>query len=415
MPKTLYICYFGLREPLVQTQVIPYLKGIAKDGLEVSLLTFEPKLKGSWPKEQIQDGRRSMNEIGIEWHHLAYHKRPSVPATLYDIFVGALKVRKLIIEKKLDVLHCRVHVPALMASIARKFSGRKPKIIFDIRGFFPEEYTDAGVWPKNGLIYRIVKRVEKWLLDEADAFVVLTKKARDVLFPESSDSGFDKLGRPVEVIPCCVDFDSRFSSLEPSKVDAKRHLGIEDRFVVVHLGALGGLYLSNEIANFLKFSKLHEPRTFAILLTQSDPAEIVSLLKNGGFAESDYLVRRVDPDDVPGYLRACDVAISFVKNSFSTLSRSPTKIPEYLACGVPIVANSGVGDVDQLITDKRVGSLIKDFSDQSFLSALNNIRRMKAEGDLDERCRNAAREGFDLRTTGRPRYLKLYRRLLDGK
>ena len=26
MPKTLYLCYFGLREPLVQTQVIPYLQ-----------------------------------------------------------------------------------------------------------------------------------------------------------------------------------------------------------------------------------------------------------------------------------------------------------------------------------------------------------------------------------------------------
>ena len=105
MPRTLYICYFGLREPLVQTQVIPYLKGLANEGLEVSLLTFEPELKESWTAKQIDEGRQSMNEIGIEWHHLAYHRHPSVPATIYDIFVGALKVRKLIIQYLAAIPH----------------------------------------------------------------------------------------------------------------------------------------------------------------------------------------------------------------------------------------------------------------------------------------------------------------------
>jgi hypothetical protein len=28
MTRTLYICYFGVREPLVQTQVLPYLREI---------------------------------------------------------------------------------------------------------------------------------------------------------------------------------------------------------------------------------------------------------------------------------------------------------------------------------------------------------------------------------------------------
>ena len=414
MPKTLYICYFGLREPLVQTQVIPYLKGIVKDGFEVTLLTFEPNLSEAWTDEQVEEGRRTMKDIGIEWLHRAYHKRPSVPATLYDIFIGAFAVRKLIAQKNFDILHCRIHVPALMATIARKFSRRKPKIIFDIRGFFPEEYTDAGVWQENGLIFRTVKRVENWLLKEADAFVVLTEKARDVLFPESLATGLDKLGRPVEVIPCCVDFESRFANLESPQI-AKENLGLDGRFVIVHLGALGGLYLSKEIANFLESSRLHEPRLFAMLLTQSDPAEIVGLLKNRGFAESDYLVKNVDPNEVPNYLSAADVAISFVKSSFSTLSRSPTKIPEYLACGVPIVANSGVGDVDLLIESERVGTLINDFSDQAYAEALEQIRALQAEGNLAERCRNAARDGFDLRSVGWHRYLRLYHTLIDGK
>ena len=60
MAKTLYICYFGVRQPLVQTQVIPYLLEIAKDGVAISLLTFEPDLKANWTTEQIDTERRHL-------------------------------------------------------------------------------------------------------------------------------------------------------------------------------------------------------------------------------------------------------------------------------------------------------------------------------------------------------------------
>ncbi|MCV4754379.1 hypothetical protein OFC37_33460, partial [Escherichia coli] len=70
-------------------------------------------------------------------------------------------------------------------------------MLFDIRGFMPEEYTDAGIWPEGGLLYRTAKTIEKWLMKESDAFVVLTEKARDILFPESRETGRDRLGRPV--------------------------------------------------------------------------------------------------------------------------------------------------------------------------------------------------------------------------
>ena len=95
-------------------------------------------------------------------------------------------IRRKIASSEIDVLHGRVHVATLMGAIARKFSKRKPKLIFDIRGFFPEEYTDAGIWPAGGWLYRSAKRVEKWLLVQADGFVVLTEKAREILFPGSA-------------------------------------------------------------------------------------------------------------------------------------------------------------------------------------------------------------------------------------
>jgi len=39
--RSLYICYFGIEEPLVKTQVLPYLRELVKGGHEMSLVTFE--------------------------------------------------------------------------------------------------------------------------------------------------------------------------------------------------------------------------------------------------------------------------------------------------------------------------------------------------------------------------------------
>ena len=170
MSKTLYICYFGVREPLVQTQVIPYLLEIAKDGVGISLLTFEPT-----PLTDVEAStvRGELSAKGITWHSLRYHKRLSVIATAYDVFQGVRLGRQLLRRERFDILHARVHIPMLMAALVRKLSPVKPKLLFDIRGFFPEEYTDAGVWKPDGLLYRTVKRVEKWLMKEADGFVVI--------------------------------------------------------------------------------------------------------------------------------------------------------------------------------------------------------------------------------------------------
>lgn len=230
MSRSLYICYFGVREPLVQTQVIPYLRELVKGGYELSLLTFEA---GSFDPK-IRDGiRAKLLSEGIEWHSLRYHKRFSALATAYDVLAGALVLRRLIAREKIDLLHGRVHTPTLMGALARRLSTRKPKLLFDIRGFFPEEYTDAGVWPENGVIYRTAKRVERWLMKETDGFVVLTHKACEILFG-SGDAGLDK---PVEVIPCCVDIDERFSGVtDETRVGMRRRLGVEDRFVITHVG-----------------------------------------------------------------------------------------------------------------------------------------------------------------------------------
>lgn len=414
MSKSLYICYFGLREPLVQTQVLPYLRELLKDGHEISLLTFEPEFRAQWTAEDIEFERKKLEDEGITWHCLGYHKRFSVLATAYDTFAGTSKVSKLLRQENYDLLHCRIHIPMLMAALARKLTRRKPKLIFDIRGFFPEEYTDAGVWPENGWLYRSVKRVEKWLMKEADGFVVLTKKAREILFPEITtdiqDGGYDKLGRPVEVIPCCVDL-GHFENVDPEFINKFRtENGLNNRKVFTYVGSFGGWYLTNEMMDFFECAKKFDPSTFVLILTQREPESIRGLLRGRGFADEDFFVNSTEPANIPAYLYSADVATSFIKPGYSKKSSSPTKIAEYLAAGLPIIANSGIGDTDEMLLSNDVGVIINEFSPEAYKNALESISNRKDPG---KNCREEAIKNFDLGLIGGPRYRRLYFKVLQ--
>lgn len=408
--KTLYLCYFGLREPLVQTQVLPYLREIKKGGTDVSILTFEPNPKENWTPEQIESEKRKLADEGIEWNFLTYHKRPSAPATVYDVLCGAWFVWNKIRRDKLDVIHARIHVPGLMGAIAKKLTfGKKPKMLFDIRGFFPEEYTDAGVWKENGTLYRAVKRVEKWIFKESDGFVVLTEKAREILFPESKETGFDKSGRPVEVIPCCVNLKRFEAAGNGARGEIRRQLNAENRFVVTYAGSFGGWYLTDAMADFFAASKAKNEDSFALILTQSDSKMIAGLLKDRGLSEQDFYISKVAPSEVPKYLSAADAAISFIKPCYSKLSSSPTKIAEYLISGVPVITNRGVGDVAETIEEHKTGAVLENFNEQNYVAALEEL---ESAGDVRERCRAAAREEFDLERVAGTKYRRIYKNLL---
>ncbi|MFQ5760460.1 MAG: glycosyltransferase family 4 protein [Acidiferrobacterales bacterium] len=408
--RTLYICYFGLRQPLVQTQVLPYLRQLRSGGIEVSLLTFEPSQRRAWSQEDVKGWQAKLQAEGIGWFSLAYHKRPTLPATLYDIAAGAWIASRLVRRYSIDVLHARSHVAAAIGTLVKKLAGGR--LIFDIRGFMPEEYTDAGLWPAGGHLYRWSKIAERRLFAAADAFVVLTERARALLFQDGVNT--DRLGRPVEVIPCCVDLE-RFRVADAlSRDEVRKELGLKCRRVLVYIGALGGWYLTDEMAEFLAVAHQQNPSTYSMILTQSPPDIMAEQLRKLGIAEEEYLIHRVLPEEIPRYLKAADIALSFIKPCYSKLASSPTKLAEYLVSGLPVICNTGIGDMDNVIEEDHVGVLVREFNREAYLQALNAVEELLQDSDTATRCRASAGKRFDLEKVGGVRYRRLYQSLRES-
>lgn len=393
---SLYVCYLSLDDPLVHTQVVAPLGGLARDGHEIHLLTFETS---RLTRRRRRRYRQTLSVHGITWHGLRYHKRPSLPATVYDTLAGAAYVSVLLRRHRLDAVHARAHVPAAMAIIGRALVWpSRPALIFDIRGLMAEEYVDAGRWELGGLPFRLTKLVERVAIRRAAAIVVLTDRVRRWLFHRSR--------APVTVIPCCADIDAL--SVVPGTRDRMRaELGLEDTVVMVYIGKLGGWYMGAEMAAFFAVGCAQLAGLHFLILTQGDREAIRRELQKHDVRPSAYTITSSPVDRVGDYLAASDFAISFIEPAPSKIASSPTKIGEYLAAGLPIVSTAGVGDLDRLLTPE-VGTLIDEHTPIAYREGLAQIARLLTDPATTERCRGVAHRELSLQAVGIPRYGALY-------
>ena len=407
--RALFISYNGMFEPLGQTQVIPYLSELAKKGVTVTLLSFE-KQKALLPEDNSrrQELTQSLEAKGIEWHWLRYHQRPSLPATSYDVVQGIRYARQLVKKNDIELVHARGHIPGTIALALKRSLG--VKMIFDLRGLMAEEYADAEHWTRTSLPYRLTKATERRILSATDAIVTLTDRIWPII------KNWEGLkGRSVhhKVIPCCVDravFD--FDSDE--RRNRRAELGLTDQFTVVYSGSLDGWYLTEKMADFFACLVRRRPNVHLLWLTTGSQERVKRLMQQRNINDSTFSIRSVPAREVPSYLSAADAGIAFIKPCFSKLASSPTKNGEYLACGLPLILNAGIGDSDALINDWGVGTLVKEMVEEQYVDSIDRIGMIANDPGVKTKTRAVARELFDLQTVGGERYAALYEEVFSN-
>ena len=407
--QVLFISYNGMLDPLGQTQVLPYLRELAKKGVRFTLLSFE-RARAFEPAgvAKCEELRRELQTQGIDWHWLRYHQRPSLPATIYDVLAGMRKASSLVQSKRIEMVHARGHIPATIALALKKRFGIK--MIFDLRGLMAEEYVDAEHWREGSLPYRLTKSTEKQILAATDAVVTLTERIWPII---REWEGLRGRTPHHEVIPCCVD-TARFRFSDGERARRRSELGLKDQFTIVYSGSLDGWYLTEKMADFFASVVRRNPEAHLLWLTTGSHDRVRELMNGRNIATGNYSVLSVAAADVPSYLAAADAGLSFIKRCVSKVASSPTKNGEYLACGLPVIINEGIGDSDALVDQWHAGVLIEEFSEQEYEAAAREIEAMAAAPDAREKNRRVAEQLFHLETVGGERYASLYERVLNS-
>lgn len=406
--RTLFLSYDGMTDPLGQSQVLPYLAGLVKEGFDVSLISFEKPERLERTGAYIE---RVTAESGVAWHPISYTKQPPVLSTLWDLVRMRRQAERLHARKRFDLIHCRSYVPALVGlELKRKYG---TKFVFDMRGFWADEKVEAGAWsltnPLLRAVYHFFKRKEADFIREADGIVSLTHAG----FREMEKWSVRPTSRtPKEVIPCSTDFELFSPAPAARRQAARETMNIPvDAFVVAYLGSLGTWYMLDEMLDF--FVVLHRRRPLARLLfvTPDPPGPIQMAAQARGIEPADLIIRSAQRTEVPELLAAADLGLFFIRPSYSKQSSSPTKLGELLAMGLPVVTNGGIGDVEPILDTVGGGLVVDGFDPAIYEGVVNRLDTVLSLPPQYIRAR--AMQVYDLRTAVAS-YANLYRNVLNG-
>lgn len=375
--------------------------GCSARGHRITILSCEKAARFSQGSAAV---RKLCEEADLKWEPLQYHKKPPIASSVYDAWHLKAKAAALHRNWQFELVHCRSYIPAI-AGLHLSDQARLP-LLFDMRGFWPEERTEGGSWNLRNPLYRAVydyfKRLECRLLQSSDHIVSLSEAGRRQLL--TRPILVDRDAGDISVIPCSVDFDH--FPLARSRRAASRHaLGIEgDAPVLAYLGSVGAWYMLEEMLDYFRVYRDRHRDSYLLFVTM-EPREVIrNAAKSRGVELDRLLIHSATREQVPELMAAADAGISFIKPVFSKIASCPTKLGEMLAMGIPVVANGGVGDVADVLLQTGAGAVVREFEKGAYNRAVSDMESV----DLaPEEIRMRARSVFDLNTAVN-RYSAIY-------
>jgi glycosyltransferase involved in cell wall biosynthesis len=407
--NVLYLSYDGLTDPLGESQVLPYLCGLSDMGYQFTIVSFEKPDRLSKRLNEIEGICHQHNLI---WLPLRYHKRPPILSTLFDLYILCRTAKRQHKLKKFKIVHCRSYLVSLTGLWLKKKFGLK--FIFDMRGFWADERVEGKIWnlknPMYSLIYKYFKNREKKFIRFADKVITLTENAKNEISGwRISNIGQAEIIQKISVIPTCVDtslFDPGYI-LSEDQMALRNYLGIDMKDnVFLYFGSLGTWYMMNEMMDFFYSVKKQVSNCKFLILTNdlhffyqhNSKNKIVDkismkiathLTHNQSSAiniseevQTDSPVYNSDNGEiiithcprhlVPLYIGLSMMTIAFIQPSYSKKGSSATKLAESLAMGVPVVTNTGWGDID-ILKSKSGMYFISKFSEEEYLRVIKDF------------------------------------------
>lgn len=391
--KVLYLSYDGMTDPLGQSQVIPYLIGLAKKGHEITIISCEKRNIFQKQKNQIGE---ILSSAKINWIPVFYSSLPSVLSKQLNLLRIKQKAQEFCYKNKPEVVHCRSYMAALIGLNLKKKFGTK--FIFDMRGFWANERIDGKIWSLNNIlhkrIYNYFKKKEIEFLINADCTISLTQNAKDEILSWKQIK--NKL-IAIKIIPCCADLELfSLKKIDLSiKESLKNKLQIHSTdFIISYLGSIGTWYMLDEMLDFFKCLSLQKTNAKFLFITPDEKNLIVSAAEAKGISKNKIIICSANRNEVPLYLSLSDISIYFIKSVYSKKASSPTKTGEIMALGIPIITNEGIGDSDTIISDSGSGMLVHKFTTDEYCRIIGQINVLL--GVHKETIISAAQKYFSL-------------------
>ena len=314
----------------------------------------------------------------------------------------------LTIIYKINLIHCRGYLSGLLATINSLFC-KDIKIIFDPRGFLPEEGVEQNLWKYKSVTYNIWKYVELNILKYSNKTIALSAEFANHLKVIYSKAN-------VSVIYAGVNIN-KYNVSHGVKNKLRYDLDLlDDKKVFIYVGSLG-TWNSPEIlaivfSAILKLCK----NPYLIVLTSYSNTLMEKLFSKYEIDNKYYSVRKCLPADVPKYLSISDYGIIpgrmqvFGNFALSLTNRTMIglKVSEYLASGLPLIVRKDVIALSSIINVNKLGYVFEySEGDKSILIDDIFLSRDESLKEISDRCKNYAKNNFSVNNAAKI-YLSMY-------
>jgi len=386
----LYVSYDGLLDPLGQSQILPYIQGLATQGYRFVVISFE---KTDRPSSQIEALKVQLANQGIHWQVLPFRRGRF--QYLWRILLGSWALRELANRHHPNLVHARTILAAALVHLAFI---RAP-LIYDIRAF-AGEWIDASRLRPGSLQARLFQALEHRLIRSAAGLVVLDQSGAAYLH-----QAYPGLSTPIQVIPTCTD-PNRFP------VITQRPAASPLRFVF-----LGGARFPYrpDLALQLIHQLVREGVDCRVdFINESDHNEIRAALADTGFPAERCRIFSMHQAEVPQALVHYHCGLVFNSSGRWRRMSSPTKLGEYLAAGLHVIGLTGINALDRLAASHP--SLISVLSEAQLISgltpdALQQLVALILDPDRPHQARQLASAHYGIQLAHQ-RYATLYQQAL---
>jgi len=358
LPPLTYLTVDALADGVGASQVVPYVEGLARRGLHVTVHSFEHA--GSDPHTDAR-----LRTCGVDWRPHAF----GAPGSRGGLGRVARLARA---GRRAELVHARGDLAAAAAML-----GGAERWVWDVRSFFADQRIELGTLRGGSLEDRTLRRIEQRSARSADGVVTLSQAALPVLEARHGPG----LVAKATVIPTCVDLDRFVGAPMPTS----------DSLELLFSGSLNRYYDVPTMLRLTRHVRLRRPTQLTVLSPGSTPWEAT-------LDSADVRRRSATPRDVPEHLRASHAGLSVCRSDLGDSLRAamPTKIAEFLASGRPVVVNAGLGDMDALVRGHRCGVVLHGTDDTSLDRAAAELLALVDDPATPDRCRDLAEEHFGI-------------------
>ena len=361
-----------LNSTILKTQVIELLKKAnSKDNnLSFEIVYFCSILDGIRFHENIRRIKNDLKTNNINMIIIPIFTIPKIIDlffykwyfAFYPLLISTFFLFLVSKVRKLKILHFRSY-PIVYSGIFLKRVYKNLRVIFDTRSSFPEEGVRLKKWKEKSISYRYWKVIESKAIEKSDATIVVNNCMRDTF-------AYKKINN-IKVVPNNVDID-RFTFNREQRENLRNALNIgENTIVLVYNGSLfkdswndPENYL--EIFEILKNMKIE----YMVVFFTHQASDVKEYFRRMLPLESNYIVLDVKYEDMGNYLSIADVGINFMSEADYRLS---IKTVEYISIGLPLLTNTNMKALCQLIRKERIGEIIGEEKENAVRKILNNI------------------------------------------